>query len=71
MLVEVEFLVPSMVCEGCADKIGSALRAVPGVREVKSKVPQKHVVVRYEPQKVDEGQLKDAVEKAGFSALAA
>jgi P-type Cu+ transporter len=36
---------PNMVCEGCAEKISTALSSVPGVREVKSKVPQKHVSI--------------------------
>ncbi|TMA34610.1 MAG: heavy metal translocating P-type ATPase, partial [Deltaproteobacteria bacterium] len=70
-LAELELLVPNMVCEGCAEKIATALRSVPGVREVRSKVPQKHVYVRYEPTKVGEEQLKDAVGQAGFTALAA
>lgn len=47
-----ELLIPNMVCEGCATKIRTALSLLPGVREVKSKVPQKHVYVRYEPSKV-------------------
>lgn len=68
-LAEVEFTVPNMVCEGCAEKISAALRAVPGVREVKSKVPQKHVMVRYEPEKVKEPQLINVVGQAGFTAL--
>ncbi|MBI2186427.1 MAG: heavy metal translocating P-type ATPase [Acidobacteria bacterium] len=68
-LAEVEFAVPNMVCEGCAEKISAALRAVPGVRDVKPKVPQKHVVVRYEPQRVKESDLKSAVGLAGFTAV--
>lgn len=68
-LAEVEFAVPNMVCEGCAEKISSALRAVPGVREVKPKVSQKHVVVRYEPQRVKEPELISAVGQAGFTAV--
>jgi len=51
-LAEVEFLVPSMVCEGCAEKISQALRPLPGVQEVRPKVPQQHVYVRYEPSRV-------------------
>src|SRR5438309_2348021 len=47
------------------------LTALPGVREVKPKVSQKHVTVRYEPAKVQEEHLKDAVGKAGFTAIEA
>ncbi len=68
-LAEVEFAVPDMVCEGCAEKITAALRTIPGVREVKPKVPQKHVLVRYEPQRVKEPELKSAVGQAGFTAV--
>ena len=68
-LAEVEFSVPNMVCEGCAEKIGTVLRALPGVREVKPKVPQKRVVVRFEPHRVQEPQLKDAMDKGGFVAV--
>ena len=69
LLADVDFLVPNMVCEGCAEKITTALQAMSGVRETRSKVPQKRIQVRYEPAKVHEQQLKDAVSKAGFTAL--
>lgn len=64
-----EFLVPNMVCEGCAEKIADALTSIPGVREVRLKVPQKRIHVRYDPGKVREQQLKDAVRRIGFTAL--
>jgi len=70
-LAEVEYLVPSMVCEGCAEKIGEALRPLPGVREVRSKLAQKHVFVRYEPARVQEEDLRNALAAAGFSTMAA
>ena len=50
-LAEVEFAVPNMCAKGAPRKISAALRAVPGVREVKPKVPQKHVLVHYERKK--------------------
>ena len=66
-LAEIEYLVPSMVCEGCAEKIGDALRPLPGVREVRPKVAQKQVYVRYEPARVQEQELRNALAAAGFS----
>ena len=69
LLAEAEFAVPNMVCEGCAAKISTALQAVPGVREVKTKVPQKHVVVHYEPEKVNAHELRDAVGRTGYTAV--
>lgn len=50
-------------------QISAALRAVPGVHDVKPKVPQKHVVVRYEPKRVNEPELRTAVGQAGFTAV--
>ncbi len=70
-LAEREFLIPGMVCEGCAEKIGTALSQICGVREVKSKVPRKRVYVRYEPAKVQEEQLKEAIHEVGFTAVKA
>ena len=68
-LAELEFLVPNLVCEGCAQKISSALKSLPGVREVKAKIAQKHIYVEYEPAKVREEGLQEAVERAGFTAV--
>lgn len=70
-LSEVEFLVPKMVCEGCAQTVTEKLRPIAGVKEIKPKVAQKHVVVRYEPAKVKEEQLKKTLEEAGYTALEA
>ena len=65
-LAELELLIPNMVCEGCAEKISTALTALPGVREVKPKVTQKYIYIRYQPAHVQEQQLKEAVAKTGF-----
>ena len=70
-LAEADLSVPNMVCAGCAEKITTVLTAIPGVREVKPKVPQKHISVRYEPAKVSQDQLTEAIGKAGFTAVAA
>jgi len=68
-LVDREFLVPTMVCEGCAERIAGVLTAIRGVRGVTSKVGQKRIRVRYEPGHVREQQLKDALTNIGFEAL--
>jgi cation transport ATPase len=70
-LAELELVISNMVCEGCASKISTVLTALPGVHDVKPKVAQKHVSVRYEPAIIQEQGLKEAVEKAGFTAVGA
>ena len=67
-LAKIEMSVPGMVCEGCAEKIRNALTAIPGVREVKPKLWRKQVEVRYEPAKVQDERLKEALGVAGFAA---
>ncbi len=66
-LAEVEWVVPNMVCEGCAKKITEVLGSIEGVRQVKPKVSRQRVLVRYEPDKVLEEQLKEALGQAGYN----
>ena len=61
--------VRTMVCDGCAQNITGSLSQLPGVHEVKPRVAQKHVVVRYEPARVGLDELKSAFDKAGFKAV--
>jgi Cu+-exporting ATPase len=70
-LADIEFVVPTMVCEGCAEKISAALSPIAGVREVRSKVPKRRVYVRYEPGTVREQKLREAVVQAGYDTVEA
>lgn len=68
-IAEVEFKIPNMVCEGCAETITTALKGISGIQEVKPKVFQKHVNVRYESGKLNQQEVKDAITNAGFTAV--
>ncbi|MEO7907228.1 MAG: heavy-metal-associated domain-containing protein, partial [Saprospiraceae bacterium] len=68
-LMETDFKVVNMVCEGCAEKITSALSALPGVEKVKAMVFQKQVRVIYNPDIVKEEELKSTLSKNGFTVL--
>lgn len=70
-VAETEFVISNMVCEGCAEKISSVLTPLVGIREVKSKVPQKRVYVRYEPDKVQKQQIANVLSQAGYNAVEA
>ncbi len=63
------FKVSNMVCEGCAEKLTTALAALPGVKDVKSKVMRKQVQVTYYPEQIKQGELKRVLEKEGFNAF--
>ena len=68
-LAQIEFRIPDMVCEGCAGAITATLKGLPGVQEVKPKVARKQVYVSYEPAKVKQQQLKEALQGSGFTAI--
>lgn len=68
-LVEVEWQIPNLVCEGCAEKLDDALHAIDGIREIRTDVRKKRIRVRYEPTRVHLQQLKDAVASAGFTTV--
>jgi len=65
---EVEFSVPSMVCDGSADKIRRKLTALPGVEAVKPRLWRKRVWVRFDPSKVEDAQICAALDAAGYRA---
>jgi copper chaperone CopZ len=43
--------------------------AIPGVREVKTRLWRKRVRVRYEPSRISTEQIKHALGAAGFTAV--
>ena len=67
--METRFKISNMVCEGCAEKIITALTALPGVKDVKLKVMQKQVQVNYYPEQINQEKLKSVLEKEGFNAV--
>ena len=67
-LSEIEFSVPSMICDGCADKIRRALTPVPGVQSVKPKLWRKRVQVRYDGSKIQPLEIKNLIAAAGYDA---
>ena len=63
---QADFFVPTMVCDGCADRMRTVLKRIPGVRQVRPSVWRKRVVIRYEAGQVSEDQLRSALDAAGF-----
>lgn len=66
-ITELELSIPSMMCDGCAEKIQNTLEAISGVRNVKAKLWRKRVRVRYDLSKLTKEQIRDALEAAGFA----
>lgn len=68
-LNEINFKVTNMVCEGCAEKITNAVNGLPGIKQVKPKVIQKQVLIRYEADKVNQREIKEVITNSGFNAI--
>ena len=64
---ETRFKIPNMACEGCAEKITTALTSLPGVKEVKLKVFKKQIFVNYHPEQINEEEIKSVLGKHGFA----
>ena len=61
-----EFAVEGMSCEGCANTVASALKAIPGVQSVEVSLKDKKATVVAD--RVSPRTIEDAVAKAGYKA---
>ncbi len=68
-LTETKFKISNMVCEGCAERITSVLKSLPGVKDVKSKVFQKQILVNYYADQIKPEELRTTLAKDGFTAI--
>lgn len=68
-LTETRFKIANMVCEGCAEKVTTMLKALPGVKEVKSKVFQKQIQVNYNSERIRQEDIKKVLENEGYNPI--
>ena len=68
-LTETRFKIANMVCEGCAAKITTMLKALPGVKEVKSKVFQKQIQVNYNSERIRKEDIKRVLANGGYNPI--
>jgi copper chaperone len=64
---EVTLSVPDISCQHCVHTINTTLGAINGVEKVNTDIPTKSVTLSYDPQKVDLGQVKEALDDAGYT----
>lgn len=62
----IELPVRGMSCGGCAQTIQLALAGLEGVTEAKVGHTEAKAQVSYEPQRVNVGQMQEAIRKAGY-----
>jgi copper ion binding protein len=58
--------VTGMSCSGCAANVEKALKGVAGVSSAKVDLKAGKALVEYDPAKVDQKKMADAVKKAGY-----
>lgn len=58
----------SMTCENCKKRIEKNIAFEKGVSDMKVDLPEKTVMVVFDPQKTDVGNLQKAFEKLGYTA---
>jgi len=60
--------ISGMSCGGCVKSITRALTALPGVTKAEVSLEQAQAVIDYDPGKVSQPGLVQAIEDAGFGA---
>lgn len=60
--------VGGMSCQGCVRNVTAVLQALPGVASVEVSLADEQARIAYDDARVDLGQLRAAIENAGFDA---
>jgi copper chaperone len=64
---ETTLSVPEISCEHCVKTINGALGVLPGVAAVNTDIPSKTVHLRYDPQQVPLGKIKEVLDDVGYT----
>jgi len=68
--VNVEWTVPSIKCQGCADKLKDFLEGVKGIKFVGVELEKKLVSLNYNTTRFSEEQVRETLLQAGFAVAA-
>jgi heavy metal translocating P-type ATPase len=64
---KLQLKVGGMFCSFCAESINKALSSMDGVAEVKVSLAHEEVLIRYEPEKVTETEIKQVLRQLGYT----
>ncbi len=53
-------------CEGCEQRIGRALKRLPGVERVEASADSQRVVVEFDPERLGDEELRDRLDLLGY-----
>ncbi|UTF53355.1 heavy metal translocating P-type ATPase [Natronosalvus rutilus] len=69
-VAELEVRVPEMDCSSCATKIERSLAGVDGIAEIDPAVASGRLLVRYDPERTDESEIRARIEGVGYDVVA-
>jgi copper chaperone len=69
-MTDVKLNVPDVSCDHCVMTVTNAMKALPGVEDVQVHLEDKKVDVRYDQTKLDEQQIRAALDQAGYPVAA-
>lgn len=59
--------VHGMSCQGCVSSITDALKSIKGVKAVDVSLEKDRAIIRFDSNHTDEGNLRKAITKAGYT----
>lgn len=65
---EIKLNIEGMHCTGCSTRLEKVLNNVDGVESAKVSLEEKKADIKYDETQVNENELKEAIEDAGFKA---
>ena len=63
---EIKLKIEGMHCTGCSTRLEKVLNNVDGVESAKVSLEEKKANIKYDETQVNESELKEAIEDAGF-----
>lgn len=64
--MEMTLKVPKIHCDGCVHTVETAVRKLPGVRNVSASERSKDVKIEFDPQQVKEEQIRMTLQLVGY-----
>ena len=66
---EVKLNIEGMHCTGCSTRLEKVLNNFDGVESAKVSLEEKKADIKYDEAQVNESELKEAIEDAGFKVI--
>ncbi len=67
-MTDIKLNLPDMNCDHCVQRVTSAAKELPGVEDVKVSLADKQAEISYDATKVNEQQIRAALDEAGYPA---